>query len=73
LIPEGLHVIGRLPSRDERLSTLKAMAQAMGIDAPELIGKLVMARRNLICRPTPKIFQMRTSCKSNNWLRPTIS
>ena len=41
LIPEGLHVIGRLPSRDDRLSTLKAMAQAMGIDAPELIAELV--------------------------------
>ena len=41
LIPEGLHVIGRQPSQEERLSTLKAMAQAMGIDAPELIAQLV--------------------------------
>jgi len=41
LIPEGLHVIGRLPSRDERLSTLKAMAHAMGIDAPDIIDQLV--------------------------------
>ena len=41
LIPEGLHVIGRIPTRDERLSTLRAMAKAMDIDAPELMHRLV--------------------------------
>ena len=41
LIPEGLHVIGQLPSRDQRLSTLKAMAQAMGMPAVDLLDDLV--------------------------------
>ena len=41
LIPDGLHVIGRVPTRDARLSTLKAMAKAMDIDAPELLQQLV--------------------------------
>jgi magnesium chelatase subunit H len=41
LIPEGLHIIGRLPSRQERLSTIKAMAQAMEINGPEFIEKLI--------------------------------
>jgi magnesium chelatase subunit H len=41
LIPEGLHVIGRLPTPEDRLATLQAMAKAMGIDAPELIASLV--------------------------------
>jgi magnesium chelatase subunit H len=41
LIPDGLHVIGRVPTRDARLSTLKAMAKAMNIEAPELLRQLV--------------------------------
>ena len=41
LIPHGLHVVGRLPSAQERTSTLQAMAQAMGIDQPELVATLV--------------------------------
>ena len=41
LIPHGLHVLGRAPSAEERVSTLKAMAQAMGIERPGLIEDLV--------------------------------
>jgi len=41
LIPEGLHILGQLPTRDQRLTTLQAMAQAMGLDHPELLEKLV--------------------------------
>ena len=41
LIPEGLHVIGQLPTRSQRLTTLKAMAQAMGMEEPELLEHLV--------------------------------
>ena len=41
LIPEGLHVIGQLPTRSQRLTTLKAMALAMEIDEPALLEKLV--------------------------------
>ncbi|APW46020.1 magnesium chelatase subunit H [Rhodoferax antarcticus] len=41
LIPEGLHVIGRKPTRDQRLSTLNALAQAMGIENPALLESLV--------------------------------
>ena len=41
LIPEGLHVIGQLPTRDQRLTTLKAMSMAMGIEEPGLLEKLV--------------------------------
>ncbi len=41
LIPEGLHVVGRLPDRAQRLSTLQAMATAMNIDAPELLEQLL--------------------------------
>ncbi len=41
LIPHGLHVLGRAPSRDERVSTLKAMAQAMGIEREGLIEAVV--------------------------------
>ncbi|RFO97051.1 magnesium chelatase subunit H [Rhodoferax lacus] len=32
LIPDGLHVLGQLPTRAQRLTTLHAMAQAMGLD-----------------------------------------
>ena len=41
LIPEGLHVIGQLPTRAQRLTTLKAMAAAMGIEEPTLLEQLV--------------------------------
>ena len=41
LIPEGLHVIGQLPTRDQRLATLKAMSIAMGIEEPALLEELV--------------------------------
>lgn len=41
LIPEGLHVIGRMPTRDQRLTTLNALAQAMGIENPALMESLV--------------------------------
>ncbi|NDD03219.1 MAG: magnesium chelatase, partial [Betaproteobacteria bacterium] len=41
LIPEGLHVIGQLPTRSQRLATLKAMAKAMEIEEPELLERLV--------------------------------
>jgi len=41
LIPEGLHVIGRMPTRDQRLTTLNALAQAMGIENPALLESLV--------------------------------
>ena len=32
LIPEGLHVVGQIPNRAQRLSTLNIMSQAMGLD-----------------------------------------
>ena len=41
LIPQGLHVVGRLPSREERRSTLMAMAQAMELHQPEAIDALL--------------------------------
>ncbi len=41
LIPHGLHVMGRAPSAEERVSTLRAMAQAMGIDRAGLIEAIV--------------------------------
>ena len=41
LIPQGLHVVGRLPSREERRSTLLAMAQAMELNQPEAIDALL--------------------------------
>ena len=41
LIPHGLHVLGRPASREERVSTLRAMAQAMGIERAGLIESLV--------------------------------
>ena len=41
LIPNGLHVMGRAPSAEERTSTLKAMAQAMGIEREGLIEAIV--------------------------------
>jgi len=41
LIPEGLHVIGRAPTREQRLTTLNALAQAMDIDNPALMESLV--------------------------------
>jgi magnesium chelatase subunit H len=41
LIPEGLHVIGQLPTREQRLSTLKAMANAMGMPDVDLLNNLV--------------------------------
>jgi magnesium chelatase subunit H len=41
LIPHGLHVMGRPPTEAERSSTLKAMAQAMGIEREGLIEAIV--------------------------------
>jgi magnesium chelatase subunit H len=41
LIPEGLHVMGQLPTRTQRLTTLQAMSQAMGIYQPALLESLV--------------------------------
>jgi len=41
LIPEGLHILGQLPTREQRLTTLKAMAQAMGLDQLQLLEPLV--------------------------------
>jgi magnesium chelatase subunit H len=41
LIPDGLHVMGQLPTRLQRLSTLQAMSQAMGIYRPALLESLV--------------------------------
>ena len=41
LIPQGLHVVGRLPSKEERRSTLLAMAQAMELNDPELVDALL--------------------------------
>ena len=46
LIPEGLHVVGQIPNRAQRLSTLNIMAQAMGLDqvqgfSQELMENLV--------------------------------
>ena len=44
LIPEGLHVIGQTPTRDQRLATLKVMADAMGLNGlhnPALMEALV--------------------------------
>jgi magnesium chelatase subunit H len=35
LIPEGLHVMGQAPTREQRLGTLKVMADAMGLTAPQ--------------------------------------
>jgi magnesium chelatase subunit H len=32
LIPEGLHVMGQTPTREQRLGTLKVMADAMGLN-----------------------------------------
>jgi magnesium chelatase subunit H len=41
LIPEGLHVVGQRPTRNQRLDTLKAMAQAMGVDNVVVLEQLV--------------------------------
>jgi magnesium chelatase subunit H len=41
LIPEGLHVVGRAPTREQRLTTLNALAQAMGIENATLMESLV--------------------------------
>ncbi len=41
LIPEGLHVMGQLPTRTQRLTTLQAMSQAMGIHQTEMLESLV--------------------------------
>jgi len=41
LIPEGLHVLGQLPTRAQRLTTLQAMAQAMGLNQPRWLELLV--------------------------------
>jgi magnesium chelatase subunit H len=35
LIPEGLHVMGQAPTREQRLGTLKVMADAMGLSAAQ--------------------------------------
>lgn len=38
LIPEGLHVMGQAPTREQRLGTLKVMADAMGLNAAQNAG-----------------------------------
>jgi magnesium chelatase subunit H len=41
LIPEGLHIVGKAPTREQRLTTLNALAQAMGIENATLLESLV--------------------------------
>ncbi len=38
LIPEGLHVMGQAPTREQRLGTLKVMADAMGLNAAQNVA-----------------------------------
>lgn len=54
LIPEGLHVIGRMPTRDQRLTTLNALAQAMGIENPALLEGLVEGASEKALMPLSK-------------------
>jgi magnesium chelatase subunit H len=56
LIPQGLHVLGRAPSATERVSTLKAMAQAMGIEHEGLIEAVVEQGADAVDALTPKSF-----------------
>jgi len=41
LIPEGLHIVGKTPTREQRLTTLNALAQAMGLENVPLLENLV--------------------------------
>jgi len=41
LIPEGLHIVGKTPTREQRLTTLNTLAQAMGIENATLLENLV--------------------------------
>ncbi len=41
LIPEGLHVMGQAPTREQRLQTLKVMADAMGLAHADFMEALV--------------------------------
>jgi magnesium chelatase subunit H len=41
LIPEGLHVIGQVPTRAQRLQTLQVMAGAMGLQDTAFLEQLV--------------------------------
>lgn len=41
LIPEGLHIIGQAPTRNQRLQTLQVMADAMGLNHSGLMEALV--------------------------------
>ena len=41
LIPEGLHVVGQIPTAGQRLATLKAMAKAMALRQDALLEELV--------------------------------
>ena len=41
LMPEGLDIIGKMPTREQRLTTVNAIAQAMNINNPALLESLV--------------------------------
>ena len=41
LIPEGMHVVGQVPTAAQRLATLKAMAKAMAVDQNDVLEQLV--------------------------------
>jgi magnesium chelatase subunit H len=41
LIPQGLHVVGRIPNRQDKLSMLKSMAGAMDLPSDNLMEPLV--------------------------------
>jgi magnesium chelatase subunit H len=56
LIPEGLHIIGQLPTRAQRLTTLQAMAQAMNVNHVGLLEQLVDgANRQTLSRLAPEL------------------
>ena len=57
LIPQGLHVIGRVPTASERASTLQAMAQAMGIDCPELMQAVAEHGEAALDRPAARALE----------------
>jgi magnesium chelatase subunit H len=71
LIPEGLHVVGQRPTRGQRLDTLKAMAQAMGIDNAELLELLVDGASEKSLLEMANDLNHRNSSPSNSWSRPT--
>jgi magnesium chelatase subunit H len=75
LIPEGMHVVGQLPTPEQRLATLKAMAKAMSLEQDAVLEQLVQGaseaelRKTLLQLPESQQTSLKTLIETHRLLQ----